>query len=324
MNGLPPRIEIFKPFGEAWELMKTILFRPFEFRKWLVMGFAAFLASFSGGFQTSFNPIGNYSSHKDNREIAEAFNDFDIHQIEWWWIAVIVAIVLFCIALGIVLLWIGARGRFIFMDSIVKNREAIVAPWKEFRVEGNSFFLFSLLFAVVFVVVVLLAALPLLLPVILHHDTSKPGLWFWIGLGLFMFFILSISIGWAFISHFMTPIMYRQRCRARRAFSQTVSLIMEHPGPMLLYFLFLFVITIGAVILGCAVMCVTCCIAAIPYIGTVVLLPIPVTFYAFSMLFLRQFGPDYDAWQVIPQPEPLTISSPPPLPGQPPPPPVQS
>ena len=46
-----------------------------------------------------------------------------------------------------VLMWIGSRGRFIFTDCIVRNRGAIAEPWREFRREGNSFFLFSLIVA---------------------------------------------------------------------------------------------------------------------------------------------------------------------------------
>ena len=57
MNGTERNIEIFKPFGDAFELMKRILFQPFDFAKWLVIGFAAFLANLSGnaGFHYSRN-----------------------------------------------------------------------------------------------------------------------------------------------------------------------------------------------------------------------------------------------------------------------------
>ena len=53
MNGMGPEIQIFKPFGEAFELMKKILFQPFDLKKWLVIGFAAWLANLGGG--GSFN-----------------------------------------------------------------------------------------------------------------------------------------------------------------------------------------------------------------------------------------------------------------------------
>jgi hypothetical protein len=297
MNGTEPKIEIFKPFGEAFELMKKILFQPFDLGKWLVIGFAAFLASLSGGSSYSFNPFSRWSAGEDQKAIAECFPDLrSVTQMEWWVIALIVVGGLIILALALVFMWLGARGRFIFTDCIVRNRAAITAPWKEFRVHGNSFFLFSLLIMLCLLGVVGLVALALFLPVVPRGSGAHIGVGFWVALGFFVFFILCLAFGWALVSRLMIPIMYRQRCLARRAFSQSIGLIMTHPGPMLLYFLFLLVILFAAGVISCLAACVTCCIAAIPYIGTVVLLPIPVTLHGFSLLFLRQFGSDYDVW----------------------------
>jgi hypothetical protein len=115
--------------------------------------------------------------------------------------------------------------------------------------------------------------------------------------------------------------MYRQRCRARQAFSQGIRLVSDYPGPILLYVLFLIAIGIGAGLLSCVTICITCCIAAIPYVGSVILLPISVTLYAFTLLFLRQFGPDFDVWQRIPsaEPAPIPASPTPPIQSTPPP-----
>jgi len=44
-------------------------------------------------------------------------------------------------------------------------------------------------------------------------------------------------------------------------------------------------------------------------------LPIPVTLGAFSLLFLRQFGPDYDVWGGFVPPEFLPVLIPPPAPS---------
>jgi hypothetical protein len=168
------------------------------------------------------------------------------------------------------------------------------------------------------VVVVVVAALGLVFPMILQGHSAQPGVGFWIGLGLFVFFVLCLSFGSAVILQLMVPIMYRQRCLARPAFAQSVRLISDYPGPILLFFLFFIVLVIGAAMISCVAACVTCCIAAIPYIGTVILLPIPVTLCGFSLFFLRQFGPDYDVWAGTSQPEPPPISAPPPLPTPPP------
>src|SRR6476619_1292791 len=306
MNGSEPRIEIFKPFGEAFELMKKILFQPFELKKWLVIGFAAWLANLGAGG----GGIGNFNYPDNRREGAEKLNEA-IGQIPPP-VLITGICVLICLVLLLIVLfaWLRARGRFIFVDCVVRNRAAIVAPWKEFRGEGNSFFLFSLLVVLVVVPVIVIAGLVLIVPFIPGRDQAEPGVGFWIGISLTAF----ISV-WALITQLMVPIMYRQRCRARLAFAQTVDLVSSHPGPILLYVLFLLLLAVAAVMISCVVTCATCCIAAIPYVGTVILLPIPVTLGAFSLLFLRQFGPDYDVWAEFMTPEFLPVLMAPPVPS---------
>ena len=62
MNGDQPKIEIFEPFGAAYELMKKILFQPFDFQKWLVIGFAAFLSgAWGSGFNFNFPGSGDWN-----------------------------------------------------------------------------------------------------------------------------------------------------------------------------------------------------------------------------------------------------------------------
>ena len=67
MNGTKPKIEIFKPFGEAFELMKRILFQPFDLKKWFVIGFAAWLANLGGG--------GGFNYPSDRGEQVKKVND---------------------------------------------------------------------------------------------------------------------------------------------------------------------------------------------------------------------------------------------------------
>src|SRR6476659_2465361 len=71
------KIEIFKPFGEAFELTKKILFQPFDIGKWFVIGFAAFLANLSAGTNFNLNPRGfkdadwhtSWSSHSFSQNV---------------------------------------------------------------------------------------------------------------------------------------------------------------------------------------------------------------------------------------------------------------
>ena len=311
MNGNGPKIEIFKPFGEAFELMKKILFQPFDLKKWLVLGFAAWLANLGAGGGGG----GNFN-YPDSREETQKLNEA-IGQIPQ---PVIIAgiCVLVCVVLLLIVLfaWLRARGRFILVDSIVRNRAAIVEPWKEFRAEGNSFFLFSLLVVLGLIALIVVAGLVLIVPFLPWHGQPQPGVAFWIGLSLFVFVAVCLAFVWTLASQLMVPIMYRQRCPARLAFAQAVDLVTSHPGPILLYVLFLLLLGVAMVMISCAVICATCCIAAIPYVGTVILLPIPVTLGAFSLLFLRQFGPDYDVWAGFVPPEFLPVLMPPPAPSR--------
>jgi hypothetical protein len=58
----------------------------------------------------------------------------------------------------------------------------------------------------------------------------------------------------------------------------------------------------------------TCCIAAFPYISSVVLLPALVWLLAFKLLFLRQFGPEYDVWATDNSTVPVAPTAPPDVP----------
>jgi hypothetical protein len=40
----------------------------------------------------------------------------------------------------------------------------------------------------------------------------------------------------------------------------------------------------------------TCCIVGLPYVGTVILLPLYVTYRIFSLEFLAQFDPEFDVF----------------------------
>ena len=55
--------------------------------------------------------------------------------------------------------------------------------------------------------------------------------------------------------------------------------------------MFLFAIAAGTIAM--AVTCLTCCITAIPYIGTVILLPIPIFFWAYILEYIQQYGDDW-------------------------------
>jgi hypothetical protein len=107
-----------------------------------------------------------------------------------------------------------------------------------------------------------------------------------------------------FLNDFVVPIMYINNMTTSQAWDRFLPLFREHWIWFLLYGLI--VLMLRLIVIACVVMVglFTCCLGfillAIPYIGTVVTLPIPYTFRAFSLEFLEQFGPDYT---IFPHPE---------------------
>ncbi len=300
-----PRIEIFAPFGEAYELTKKILFQPFDLAKWLVLGFAAWLATFfsGGGF--------NYRGWKGNQNWnwkSLPHGPFSVHEAQPWVIPVFFIVLLFALALIALLLWLNARGRFMFTDCIVRNRGAIVAPWREYHAEGNRYFVFQIV--ITFCSMIVFGGLALIF--VLGHYWGATVLPLTLLILLAVGFVL-VGVVLALVLRFMVPVMYRQRCDAMAAFWQVWALITANVGIFLLFALFYIVIYIAGAMIGCLAACVTCCIAALPYVGTVILLPVVTCLFAYPLCFVRQFGDAFDVWAVVRPEEP-----PPPAPPIPP------
>jgi hypothetical protein len=141
-----------------------------------------------------------------------------------------------------------------------------------------------------------------------------------VGLGLVL---IGLAIGFAIIhkltADFVVPIMFLRRNRCLEAWRELWALLSANAGQLILYLLFSIVLAVATgmiVMAALLVTCCVCCLALLPYVGTVLLLPVLVFKRAYSLYFLAQFGPEYD---VFPPPPP-TLPSPglPPMPVAPP------
>ena len=306
------RIEIFAPFGEAFETTKKILFQPFDLAKWFVIGFAAWLATMFSG--AGFNYRRGFNQSDWDWKAHSHGHRFSIHDLPPWLIPLVIGGGLLLLALIILLLWLNSRGRFIFTDCIVRNRGAIVEPWREFRAEGNRYFVLQLVLA--FCSMILFGGLALIYVLGWHWNHPILPLPLLILFGV-AFVLIALVVG--LIMKFMVPVMYRQRCTATEAFRAVGQLIAARPGVFILFALFYFVLLIATTMIGCIAACVTCCLAALPYIGTVILLPVVMFLFMYPLCFIRQFGDPYDVWAIV-RPAQLPPSSPiPPVQETPPP-----
>ena len=99
---------------------------------------------------------------------------------------------------------------------------------------------------------------------------------------------------------FVVPVMYISGCTVTEGWRVVWQLCKANLGKFFLFLLFLFVVNIAigmiiflAVIFTC---CCAACILAIPYLGTVLMLPILVWRRAYSALYFAQFGLQFDVF----------------------------
>ncbi len=303
-----------KPFEDGYLVMKAILFQPFDLAKWLVIGFAAFIAGHftaGGGFSvpTNWHPSGTAT-----RSGSDSFG-FDFHNHVVLFSGLIIGAIIFGVALVLLMMWIKARGVFVFTDCIVRNRAAIKEPWREFRREGNSLFLFTLgLTAVVLLIVAVIVGVCILVASLAHlsHQQNVISLIVIAAIGFTIYICVVVVLGLA--GYFMPMVMYRRRCLSMEALKVVIDLIWHDPGAFILFALFGILLVLGSLMVASVVMCATCCVALLPYVGTVFMLPVTIWLRSFGLLFFRQFGPDCDVWGGA---LPIAPSLPPPLPPAP-------
>ena len=292
-----------------------MLFQPFDLGKWFVIGFCAWLAYLGeAGSGSGPGPGGNFGNHShgngaDFRHGLEQAWSYVLNNL--YWIVPVAAFVIFlCLALGLLFLWLNSRGKFMFLHCVALNRAEVVVPWNKFEREGNSLFWFRLalgLIGAVLTLPLLVIIAVIILRMILHGEPDVSGIVTAAGLAL-GFFLLAIvfAIIKKFTLDFVVPIMFLRGGKCWAAWKEFYGLLSANPGQFVLYILFQIVLSmaIGVIVLGAII--ITCCIAGclmmLPYLGTVLLLPVLIFKRAYPLYYLAQYGPQYDVFPPPPAP----------------------
>ena len=310
------QISVIEPIGVAIEKTKQILFQPFDITKWFAIGFCAFLATLgNGGWPNAGGGGGQRGGHpQDFQHQMNSIKDSLLDNLPII-ISVAAVVLLLILVISVVLMWLKSRGQFMFLDCVARNVAEVKNPWKQYAQQANSLFLFKLaLWAAGFV-----GAMLFIIPL------AMIGTWFmrvgielfpmaniiWVFLLIFGIIVVAMAIGTVKLltNEFVVPIMYLRGCLIKDAWREFWQLLMSNKGPFTLYLLFLLVIIFWISVRDSLTVLVTCCCAAcflmIPYIGTVVMLPILVWRRAYSLLYLSQYGPDFDVFG--PEPTPVVV-----------------
>ena len=128
-----------------------------------------------------------------------------------------------------------------FTDCIVRNRGAIAEPWREYRVEGNRYFIFQIVISICSMLIFGGLAVIYFVGSYMGHTIVPLALIILFGVA-FVLIALLVTL----IMKLMVPVMYRQRCTAMDAFRDLWQLIVANPGVFILFCLFYIVLFIAA------------------------------------------------------------------------------
>jgi hypothetical protein len=307
------QLSVLSPIDAAFRRTKQVLFAPFSLEKWLKLGFCAFLVQLgdcSGGSGNANANVDGGGGGGFGRHVEDFTEWFEEYQALILAIGIPVAVVLLAIMLALV--WLQSRGRFMFLDGVVHDRGAVVAPWKGFRREGNNLFLFA---AALNLLTAALSIGGLVVGVMLAWPDMADGRFgdealagMLVGGCVFLFAVLGYSLVNLFLNDFVVPAMYARRVPVLEAWRDVYREILgPRLGVALLYVLVKIAIAVVSAMLVfgliCGTLCIAACFLAIPYVGTVVLLPLIVFDRSYSLAFLAQLGGDWDLTPAASEPE---------------------
>jgi hypothetical protein len=317
-------INVVEPVSPAFERVKLVLFQPFDLGKWFVIGFCAWLAYLGEGGAGTGGGNYNFGNHQgrsgtDFRHGLDQARDWLLNNLDWI-LPLGVFLIVVLLGLGLLLMWLNSRGKFMFLHCVALNRAEVTEPWNKYASEANSLFWFRL--GLCFTGMILM--LPpmgiiavMVLKMVSRGEPDVGGIVTSVFLALVLFLVAIVfAVIKKFMVDFVVPIMLLRRVKCLAAWKEFHRLSSAHFWQFVLYLLFQIVLGMGIGALIVMAILVTCCCAgclmALPYLGTVLLLPVLIFKRAYPLYFLAQFGPEYDVFPPAPPPQPS------PSPGLPP------
>jgi hypothetical protein len=232
---------------------------------------------------------------------------------------IIAAVVVVILALFVLLMWIRARGKFMFLEGVAYDRAAVTEPWKRLRPLANAFFRFDLVLTVLMfasLIVVVVGGFLVALPDIRAERFGGGALAAIIGGGLLLLVVvIGFGVLHAIAEDFLIPIMYLRGTSIGPAWRDfRANIVPGHVGSLVVFYLMRMVLGIAEAMVVMLGICLTCCIGGLPYVSSVLFLPVFVFNRAYSLYYLRQFGYQYNLLVELAPPPPdgaLPVSIPP-------------
>jgi hypothetical protein len=348
------RVRVLEAISPAWAHVRRVLFQPFDLGRWFILGFLSFLQSLGEG------GCGFRGFDIPERKTVQPHDEEVLREILRWIAEHLPVVLTICgvgllllIALGLLLMWLSARGTFCYLDCIVTNRAEVRRPWREHRTLANSYFLFQVIVTLVTLAILFILTVPVGV-LVFEHLRSQEGLraetersesagWMgqqifgtgvlhldidedalsrdpqvWVVLIVWVLLVVGVvlasSILHVVMVDFVAPVQYLTKAGAFEALKAVLGLWTSHLGAFLLYL----IVRLGFVLaLGCAVVvvgCLTCCVFFCLVSIPVVSQTVLQPVYAFFRTFPLFILRQFgSAWDVFSSANPIEDALPPPV-----------
>lgn len=282
----------------AIERARALLF-PVRLEKWLALGFIAFLAglaegngphSYSFPFPGSSGGGKGTSSQKRWSEALAWIQENAVLVV----MGASAALVLGA-ALGILLCWLSSRGKLMFVESLIHDRYQVKEPWARLREPAWEVFKFRLILGFLFLLGLVLAlgvggflALDDLKTGDFGNKSVVAGL---ASLAILALFITPLSLISVLFDDFAIPLIYLRGGNLSGAWVAVRREVLAiNAGSVALFYLLKILLGAAFAVVTILAACLTCCVAALPYVSSVVLLPAHAFFRCYSLYFLEELG----------------------------------
>ena len=309
----PDWISVTAPIHPAIERARRLLFQPFDLARWFVIGFCAWLASLGESGFSWFNakvPLSRgiqaprFSSWHGSFESWEQLRNEVMRNLDWI-LPLAIALACLIVALGVLMVWLTSRGEFMFLHCVALGRAEVAVPWRQHARKARSLFLFRLALGLIAAVIMLSLLATIGVFVFRMITQGVPPMAGWLPLIAAGLAFLVVGLGFAIVAKLtrdlVVPIMFQRDGTCREAWGELLGLFAGRFHVLIVYLLFQIVLALAIGIVVLVAVIATCCVAgcllAIPYLGTVLLLPVLVFQRAYSLYYLAQLGPQYDLFQ---------------------------
>ena len=293
----------------AYHHTRSQLF-PIRLEKWLVLGLLAFLDQCGRAFRGGGGSSGGGEGHGPGAWTPDLGHvGARVQQASEWLAAhatlVALGAVAGLLAFGVVaavVLWLNARGVFMYADAVATGRAEVRRPWRQHAAAASSYFGWSLGITFAMVFTLLFAGGLVVATVFAFFAGRLQGTGGWLILAAMIPVLVLLGLALPLLAlaglalrDFVAPLQIATGLPCGAAARLLESLVVAQPGAFVLYLLLKVLVVVATGLVVVIGGCLTCCLGFLPVVMQVVFQPLFHFERALSLMLLRQVGYDVAA-----------------------------